>query len=124
MKLKINVQTWGMIFFGYITISLVLSPIIEKYDTLVCIDLALAAILFVGGTVYTIVKQMKDKTFFSKMIKGCKFDDGYAPTIITLLGLTICLIFNPSDWKFWIFLLVLDIIALLFIKIKRMKKSK
>lgn len=45
----------------------------------------------------------------------------HGKVIFVLFGMGICLIYAPADWKFWAFLIVLELISLMIPKKWRKK---
>ncbi|HCN54519.1 MAG TPA: hypothetical protein DIS88_12235 [Prevotella sp.] len=92
---------------------MVFEPIIRLSDVAFIVDVFIGFPLLIIGGIYMFVAQRRDKTFFSKMFDEKKNIYDHGRLILVLLGMGICLIYAPADWKFWAFLMVLELIDLM-----------
>lgn len=114
-------RIFGFLYFGYIFITMVFEPIIRLSDVAFIVDVFIGFPLLIIGGIYMFVAQRRDKTFFSKMFDEKKNIYDHGGLILVLLGMGICLIYAPADWKFWAFLIVLELISLMIPKKWRRK---
>lgn len=114
-------RIFGFLYFGYIFITLAFEPIIQMSDAAFIVDVFIGFPLLIIGGIYMFVAQRRDKTFFSKMFDEKENIYDHGRLILVLLGMGICLIYAPADWKFWAFLIVLELISLMIPKKWRRK---
>ena len=114
-------RIFGFLYFGYIFITMVFEPIIRLSDVAFIVDVFIGFPLLIIGGIYMFVAQRRDKTFFPKMFDEKKNIYDHGRLILVLLGMGICLIYAPADWKFWAFLIVLELISLMIPKKWRRK---
>lgn len=106
-------RIFGFLYFGYIFITLAFEPIIQMSDAAFIVDVFIGFPLLIIGGIYMFVAQRRDKTFFSKMFDEKKHIYDHGKIVFVLFGMGICLIYAPADWKFWAFLMVLELIDLM-----------